>query len=125
MLLFLYFYRPNLMRSISGSVDYKISFVMSVCLCPLLCPQISSDFDQTRYGGLEPEGKGRVRVWYKSDINFLFYTTILDLGLLQQKHSHSYIESLPVSLVANGIGYWMFHISSFKSFYIQISCKTI
>jgi hypothetical protein len=43
------------MRSISGWDDYKISFVMSVCLSvclwTLLCSQISSDFDQTRYGG--------------------------------------------------------------------------
>jgi hypothetical protein len=62
------------MRSISGWDDYKISFVMSVCLSvTLLCPQISSDFDQTWNVGSEPEGKGRVRVWYKSDINFRFY----------------------------------------------------
>jgi hypothetical protein len=47
------------MRSISGRDDYKIiikiSFVMSVCLLVclfgnLLCPQISSDFDQAWYG---------------------------------------------------------------------------
>jgi hypothetical protein len=56
---------------------------MSVCLFVclfgiLLCPQISSDFDQTWYVGSEPEGKGRVRVWYESDINFRFYAAILD-----------------------------------------------
>jgi hypothetical protein len=62
------------MQSISGWDEYKISFVMSVCLfVTLLCLQISSDFDQTRYGGSEHQGKGRVRVWYKSDINFRFY----------------------------------------------------
>jgi hypothetical protein len=72
------------MRSISGWDDYKISFVMSVCLfVTLLCPQISSDFDQTWYVGSEPEGTGRVRVWCKSDINFRFYAAILDFGLLQ------------------------------------------
>jgi hypothetical protein len=81
-------YRPNLMRSISGWDDYKISFVLSVCLCVfasgnIMCPQISSDFDQTWYGGSEPEGKGPFRVWYKSDINFRFYAAILDFGLLQ------------------------------------------
>jgi hypothetical protein len=63
---------------------YKISFVMFVCLFgTLLCPQILSDFDQTRYGGSEPQGKRRVRVWYKSDISFRFYAAILDFGLLQ------------------------------------------
>jgi hypothetical protein len=76
------------MQSISGWDDYKISFVMSVCVSvclfvKLLCPQISSNFDQTWYGGSEPEGTGRVRVWYKSDINFRFYAAILDFGLLQ------------------------------------------
>jgi hypothetical protein len=68
------------MPSISGWVDYKISFVMSVCLGPLLCPQISSDFDQTRYGGSEPKMRDRVRVWCKMDINFRFYADILDFG---------------------------------------------
>jgi hypothetical protein len=80
------FYRPNLMRSISGWDDYKISFVcLFVCL-GFSCvrnSQISSNFDQTWYVGSEREGKGRFRVWYKSDINFRFYAAILDFGLLQ------------------------------------------
>jgi hypothetical protein len=77
------------MRSISGWDDYKISFVclcvsLFVCLSvTLLCPQISSNFDQTWYVGSEHEGKGQVRVWYKLDINFRFYAAILDFGLLQ------------------------------------------
>jgi hypothetical protein len=71
------------MRRISGWVDYKISTVMSVCLGPLLCPQMSSDFNQTWYGGSEPQMGGRVRVWYKSDINFRFYAAILDFDLVQ------------------------------------------
>jgi hypothetical protein len=75
-------YRPNLMRSISGWDDYKISFVcLFVCFSvTLLCPQISSNYDQTWYVGSERQGKGRVRVWYKSDINFRFYAAILDFG---------------------------------------------
>jgi hypothetical protein len=60
-----------------------MSVCLSVCLSvTLLCPQISSDFDQTWYGGSELEGKGRVRMWYKSDINFRFYAAILEFGLL-------------------------------------------
>jgi hypothetical protein len=61
-----------------------MSVCLFVCLFVIfLCPQISSDFDQTWCGGSEREGKGRVRVWYKSDINFRFYAAILDFGLLQ------------------------------------------
>jgi hypothetical protein len=50
-----YYYRSNLMRSISGWDDYKIVLsCLFVCLFGnLLCPQISSDFDQTWYGGSE------------------------------------------------------------------------
>jgi hypothetical protein len=64
-----------------------------VCLGPLLCLPISSDFDQTWYGGSESQMKGRVRVWYKFDINFRFYAAILDFSLLQQNCCHLYVES--------------------------------
>jgi WD40 repeat protein len=81
---------------IGPTVGQNIRSVLS-CLClslgPLLCPQIPDDFDQTWYGGSEPQMRGRVRVWYKSENKLRFYAGILNFDLLHQYCCHSYVES--------------------------------
>jgi hypothetical protein len=61
--MFFYFYRPNQMRSISGWDDYKITFVLSVCL--FVCLGIScvrkSQAISTKLGMEAQNLKGKVK----------------------------------------------------------------
>jgi hypothetical protein len=78
------------MRSISGWVDYKNSFVMPVCrfvwllVCGPSCV-CKSQAISTKFAmeAQNPKQRDHVRVRYQSDINFLFYAAIFDFGLLQ------------------------------------------
>jgi hypothetical protein len=58
------------MQSINGWVDYKVCYVMYVCVWAPSCVRNSSDCDQIRYVGSEPQMRGSCAV--KSDINFGF-----------------------------------------------------
>jgi hypothetical protein len=79
-------YRPNIMQSISGWDDYKISFVMSVCLFVWESP-VSANLKRFRPNLVwrlrTPNVRSSSYAVYKSNINFRFYAAILDFGLLQ------------------------------------------